>query len=1241
MIVTGTSGDDDLFGTSGADSISGLEGDDWLTGGQGNDTLDGGSHAKTGDYADYSGDPAGVQVSLATGQAIDGWGNGDTLTGIENLHGSAFNDTLQGDAGNNQFRPAAGNDSIDGGLGTDLLIYSAATGAITVDLLTGIATGAGIGQDNFQSIEAVQGGTFADRLILSNVAGGYALGRTGNDTLIGGTADESFTGGSGNDVIDGGAGFDLLKYGDDVLPGDHGVVVDLAAGTATDDWSFIDSLTGIEAVLGSSFADTLVGSSAAFESFEGAAGNDTIDGEGGTDRVSYESSTSGVSVSLTTASASDGWGGTDALSFIENIRGSDFNDTLTGDAGSNDIEGRAGDDSLVGGNGGDFLRGGAGNDTLDGGDNENPFSTASENAEFDGAYYGDATSGVTVLLGASGIGGTATGGGGSDTLTDIELVVGSAFNDLIRGSNRSEREIIRGGAGNDTLSGGDVSGTDAGFNLVDYRFAASSVVVDLAAGTATGGDGNDVLSGFDGLFGSAYADRLTGNSRDNYLEGQGGNDFIDGGAGNDYVSYSNASGAVTVNVAAGTASGADGSDSFVAIENVRGSSHADTIVGDEVSNDLQGREGNDTISAGEGEDTVYGGLGNDSLDGGSHDSLLGWDWVSYSTVDAAVTVNLATGLATGGDGTDQLVNFEAVAGTAFADTLTGDANTNVLRGNGGNDTLDGGAGDDWADYHGSASSVTVSLVTNTATGGDGNDVLVGIERIRGSSFDDLLTGNSADNRLRGNAGNDTLDGGAGNDGADYYLAGSAVTVRLASGTATGGDGNDTLLNIENIHGSYKHGDDLQGNASANFIDGRGGNDLLTGGDGNDTLQGSDGNDTLDGGAGTDTAVFTFDLDQYRVVAQGTNLLVSGPEGDDLLIGIELLQFADRLLQVQIGTDAAEQITGGAQSEAIYARGGDDVVNAGEGDDAVYGGDGNDQLRGQDGQDFLDGGDGVDTLKGGLGNDTYAIDSADDTIVEFEEEAPASTAPQGSAAAEEKPLEDGIGGGIDKVVASINHTLGNFVENLTMAAGTAALAGVGNALENVLTGNAGSNQLNGQGGNDQIDGGEGIDTAVYAGARSQYVLTAGASYAVNGSATGEGTDTLTNVERLQFSDTWLAIDLAGNGGMVAKILGAVFGQAAVSDRALAGIGLNITDTSGQTYEQLMQLALNFRLGGSPSNAAVVDLLYTNVIGAPPDAATQAFFVSWITDGSFTQASLAVMAADFMGIPSAAANGLEFI
>jgi Ca2+-binding RTX toxin-like protein len=319
-------------------------------------------------------------------------------------------------------------------------------------------------------------------------------------------------------------------------------------------------------------------------------------------------------------------------------------------------------------------------------------------------------------------------------------------------------------------------------------------------------------------------------------------------------------------------------------------------------------------------------------------------------------------------------------------------------------------------------------------------------------------------------------------------------------------------------------------------------------------------------------------------------------------------------EVDNGGSGNDTLTGGDGDDVIDGGGGNDVLSGGAGNDALFGDDGNDSLSGGAGNDLLDGGTGADTMAGGSGDDTYVVDNAGDAVVE-------SDALQASGVV--YTLD--IGGGTDKVVASINYTLGAFVENLALS-GLANLSGTGNALANELAGNDGNNVITGLGGNDHIDGGAGIDTAVYSGPRSQYTLAALAGVEQVADTSGqEGIDTLANVERLRFADANVALDLQGHAGMVAKILGAVFGSASVGNQAYVGIGLGFAD-GGMSYEALTQLALDAKLGVGASHTAVVDLLYANVIGHAPDAATEASFVALLDNHTYTTASLGVLAAD---------------
>ena len=330
-----------------------------LDGGPGNDTLDGGLITDTlnGDNSNrvnyQSVNGAGVTVDFIAGTGIGRPGSdagNDTLFNFNQARGSSFADTLLGSNRTDiseQFEGRSGNDSIDGRGGFDIVRYDFANGAVTVNLATGTGGGADAGSDVLVNIEGVVGSAFNDLLTGGNAANGTVAG-------LGDGLYESFRGNAGNDTIDGGQGYDLVSYANSPA-GVNVKLNDTFDGTASDGFGGTDILRSIEGVRGSTFNDVLTGSdTAAFESFEGLNGDDTIDGLGGTDRVDYFLARGAVNVNLATGTASDGYGNTDTLRNIEDVRGSrDFSDTLTGNAGNNRLAGLGGNDTLDGGAGAD------------------------------------------------------------------------------------------------------------------------------------------------------------------------------------------------------------------------------------------------------------------------------------------------------------------------------------------------------------------------------------------------------------------------------------------------------------------------------------------------------------------------------------------------------------------------------------------------------------------------------------------------------------------------------------------------------------------------------------------------------------------------------------------------------------------------------------------------------------------------------------------------------------------------
>ena len=308
------------------------------------------------------------------------------------------------------------------------------------------------------------------------------------------------------------------------------------------------------------------------------------------------------------------------------------------------VNGSSGDDTLISfentayGNGGDdvlqaiyaesILVGGAGNDTYQG------FTEGGYAADTT-VSYADATSGIRVSLLVAG--GQDVGAGlGFDTLTDITNLTGSAFNDRLTGNDLPNildggggHDTLIGGAGNDTIIAYDAADTisgGAGSDTVTY-FLSAPLVLDMAniksVETVIGSSFGDTIVASDHkvtLEGQDGNDTLTGSPAADTLVGGTGNDVMDGGAGRDVATYAGSHNGVTVDLSiAGPqfVSNYSGTDTLISISSLIGSSHDDTVTGDDSSNILVGGAGNDTLSGGKGNDVIEGGNGADTLTGGA------------------------------------------------------------------------------------------------------------------------------------------------------------------------------------------------------------------------------------------------------------------------------------------------------------------------------------------------------------------------------------------------------------------------------------------------------------------------------------------------------------------------------------------------------------------------------------------------------------------------------------------------
>ena len=927
-----------LTGNGLANTITTGAGNDTLNGGAGNDTLNGGTGADTmvGGTGDdiYIVDNAGDVVTEASGAGTDEVRT--TLAtytlgaNVENLTGTATTgQTLTGNSLANVITGGSGNDSIDGGTGADSMAGGAGNDVYTVDNAGDVVTEAsGEGTDEVRT-------ALSSYTLTANVERLTATGTTGQ-TLTGNNLANIIAGTIGNDIIDGGTGADSMTggLGNDIYYVDNASdTVTESAGQGTDEirttlasytlGANLENLTGIAAtgqsltgnssanvITGGNGNDTLNGGTGA-DTMAGGLGNDTyvVDNVGdvvteasgeGTDLIqtALATYTLGANVENLTGTATTG----------QTLTGNSLGNVITGGTGADTLSGLAGNDTLSGGNGNDLLNGGAGNDVMDGG------------AGIDTLTYADATAAVTISLALT----TAqnTGGSGSDTVSNIENLIGSSFADSLTGSSADNvidggtgADIMAGGAGNDTyyvdnvgdnVVEADGAGTDIIYSSVSYTLAGRIVETLTLTGSSNidatgngranilnGNSGNNILSGLDGN------DTLNGGAGNDMLDGGAGNDILTGGMGDDVYIVDSLSDVLTELAGEGTDEVRTSLATYTLaanVENLTGTvTTGQTLIGNVLANIITGSTGNDTLNGGTGADTLNGGLGDDvyyvdnvldnviEADGAGNDTI-------YASVSYDLTARLVETLSlTGSDAIDGIGNGRAnvingngngnsLSGLGGNDTLNGGNGADILNGGAGNDILNGGAHTDTATYIDATGAVTVNLGITTAqnTGGAGTDTLISIEKLVGSAFNDTLTGDGGNNTLDGGAGADTLTGGLGDD--TYYVdnvndnvieADNAGSDRIFSSVSYALTGRIveflSLTGTANIDATGNgRVNTLTGNDGNNILSGLGGGDRMLGGAGNDTLIGGAGNDTLTGGDGADTFVFDSALGSSNV-----------------------------------------------------------------------------------------------------------------------------------------------------------------------------------------------------------------------------------------------------------------------------------------------------------------------------------------------------------------------------------------
>ena len=1148
---------DKLFGFGGNDSFSLSTAVAIADGGAGNDTLYlnaiGGHFRPDSDgdgLAEAAPDPtAGFTVNLGAGTIVDGYGNAGSLANIENVEGSEladviignqFNNLLMGHDGDDVLLAGGGSNFVDGGDGSDtgMIFFSPAmTGAYSLVPGTGadagkqlvVLTNAGGSQvvatistqAGTVTVQGVNAGAFIGSTSFFNIerlninaapsapgspppAGGVSIGITDAfglgaviggadpDILLGSDENEWLEGGGGNDIVSGDGGQDILLGlgGDDLIKGGSGE--DVLRGHGGDD--YLD---------GGEEDDYLVG----------GPGNDVLDGGSGIDRAGYSTgATNGVTVDLGITVAQDTGQGLDTLINIENLSGTRFDDTLSGDDGDNwiwggsDGSGVTGNDTITADGGKDLVEVGSGNHSLDGG-------TGIDTVRLYGNGTDITAEGVTLDLRLQGSAQDTEQG--LMTIMGFENVSGSIHDDVLIGDGSDN--LLAGVDGNDRLDGGD--GNDR--LLGDGDVAIDSHGLGTSGPITVFDDGHpDTVHGDDVLEGGAGDDELRGGGGNDRLDGGAGNDVMIGGTGDD-VYVINAGDTVIENAGEGVdeiqVDEHWGMWGWTEIENLTAIGTGDHfLAGNERANVITGNSGNNYIVGEGGDDTIYGGAGRDIasyqlplgstgtvrvVDGTGEDAgKLLVQLVNGEDVQTFLEVTITgpgsatvEGVGIGAFmGTDTVANIEELHilvqappneppadGQFVPISLAPAQYGDFVAGSDGNDVID------LADYPGAAfangnrgdDQITGTADANHLEGGDGNDAVSGAggnDSVNGNAGDDSLSGGSEDDYLIGQGGSDSIDGGSGFDIAAYHLpVGTTGSLRIVEGT---GDDAGKLL-VQRIDGAS-----VDTFLKVTITD-----------EGGALVEGVG----IGAHLGTDSVANVEELHIFVPTDDGS------PTPPDQFVGIHLATFQHG--DFVAGSDGSDVIDLADFPGALNVAGnfGDDTIIGADGNNYVMGGAGNDTIVGNQGFDVSAyhlpaGVAGSLRVVAGSGADLgkLLVERLDGATVEvvfkvsFADDGTATVEGVGSAAFLGTDTVSGVDAldfntdsGFTHIMVPDGTTAGRddifgWVDSdvILGGAGHDGLRGQGG--DDVLLGGTENDFLVGGLGNDLIDGGAGVDRASY-------------------------------------------------------------------------------------------------------------------------------------------------------------------
>lgn len=933
-------------------------------------------------------------------------------------------------------------------------------------------------------------GNALDNQITGNAAANQLFGQAGNDTLNGGAGNDTMAGGTGNDTYYVDAVGDVVN--ENANEGIDTVMSSISYSVASKPYIENITLTGATAGLtatGNTANNVLNGSQhSGANTLVGGLGNDTyIVGTGDTavENAGEGTDTVQSSVSWTLAANLENL----VLTGSANING-------TGNAAANQITGNAGQNKLIGGDGNDTLNGAAGADTMEGGAGNDTYFVDNASdivTELSGAGIDTIVSTRNYTLGTNlenlTLSGSALKGAGNSLANTL---TGNATDNLLDGG--AGADSMAGGAGNDTYiveNAGDLvteaasAGTDTVRSSLSTYTLGTNIENGIMLTGATTFNGNELANRIEG---NAASNTIHGGAGSDTLNGLGGNDSISGGDGDDWLVGDNGSAerivasadtvvnnqVVALNLSApesatgsikvtGSISGASLAQEKINIVYVvdRSNSMNGSFAGTAEVGDLNGDGSSNTVLDAAiasvqqlNQSIIQSGLGNQ---------------INVTLVQFSSTAEIlyAGSPANNGNGNDTsaidayLQGLRASGGTAYnaAMTTVKDHLSSLSSGKNIVYFLSDGDPQDGTTYQDTASlirSLGLSGTTIKAIGmgsgakenpldllDDGIDNNSAIIAMNPEELSATLL-NTSVLQLAEGAWIEVYKNGVMVDliGSDRFSI-SPLGVRFESEAITlSASGTDQisakLMTMSSSGAMIQASLPIQ---IGSFVS----NDTLDGGLGNDTLDGGIGADVLRGGAGNDTYVVDNASDQVAENAdEGLDTVRSTLAAYTLGANVENLQLLGSALN-GTGNELSNILAGNEQNNMLSGNNGDDTISGGLGNDTLNGGAGN------------------DSMTGGAGNDTYYIDATYDVV-----------------------SEESLGG-VDTVITSFNTTLGgyisgistsdslNYIENLTLLAGSSAINAVGSDFHNMLQGNANDNKLYGLAGNDTLNGGAGVDT----------------------------------------------------------------------------------------------------------------------------------------------------------------------